>query len=43
MGKGKEHILHKKSVVRMRGWESNMVCMRNLPLEGGKGDGTCFT
>ena len=42
-GKGKEHVLHKNSVVRMWGRGSKMVCMRNLPLEGGKGEGTCFT
>ena len=37
MGKGKEHILHEKFVIRMWGRGRNMVCLRNLPLECGEG------
>ena len=37
MGKGKEHVLRKKSAFKMWGRGSHTVCVRNLPLEGGKG------
>ena len=42
MGKGKEHILCKKSAVRKwgRGSRSHTVCVRKLPLEGGEWEGT---
>ena len=40
MGKGKEHILRKKSAVRKWGRGSHTVCMRKLPLEGGEWEGT---
>ena len=42
MEKGKEHILCKKFAIRMWGRGSNTVCVRNLPLEGGEGEGTRF-
>ena len=37
MGKGKEHVLRKKSAIRMWGRGSHTICVRNLLLEGGKG------
>ena len=40
VGKGKEHVLHKKFVVRMWGRGSHTVCVRNLLLEGGEGERT---
>ena len=40
MGKGKGHILHKKSAVRKWGRGSHTVCVRKLPLEGGEWEGT---
>ena len=40
MGKGKEHILCKKSAVRKWGRGSHTVCVRKLPLEGGEWEGT---
>ena len=40
MGKGKEHVLRKKSMVRMWGRGTHTVCVRNLPLEGWEGERT---